>query len=172
MSRALGIAVLSERANARRGGATVGQLIWTPEMLRARLRTIRAGVESLHAQIHDHRTQLGADFLRSWLLWRQAWIAFYNEFQDTNILESAFTGVVEESEGHRIALEEWRRMLRVRGVEPIAPSAEPIERRTLEETLVGPGGSQVLEDTKGIAIAVAVVAVVGGAVFLIGRARP
>lgn len=117
-----------------------------------RIREVDAAVTAVDRQVHAHRVRLGADYVKGWASFRDAWRHFHRGHQ--SMLLYAWQGVFRWSDIHERVVEyelrtsQWRRAAEERGVRFVTPEASPRPRP--------PAEASAWDDAKPIAIAAAV----------------
>jgi len=129
----------------------------TPAMARAKLNEVRAELQSLDRDIQP--SAVPAQFKTEWGVFRDTYEAFYRDTIDNFFAINLGTkGTIEKAEEFQRQGLQWRALFEAQGGKPTAPPPAPPPP--------SPGLPEVVGKAEGIAKAVAVVAVVGGLVYL------
>jgi hypothetical protein len=150
--------------------AHVGQLIWTPELIRNRLNEIDANARSLDAQIQADAARIGEGFTRGWRTWFEAWREFWTTYAgpDTSWWDRMWGGITVEAQRFADALEWWRGEYARLAGRPAATPPTSSTTVTLSD-VVGPGAADAAGSLATAAVAGAVIVGVGAVIYLSTR---
>jgi hypothetical protein len=157
-------------AGAGEALAHVGQLIWTPELIRNRLNEIDANARSLDAQIQADAARIGEGFARGWRTWFEAWREFWTTYAgpDTSWWDRMWGGVTVEAQRFADALEWWRGEYARLAGRPAATPPTSSTTVTLSD-VVGSGAADAAGSLATAAVAGAVIVGVGAVIYLSRR---
>ncbi len=159
------LALVASRAPVRSPVSVTGDGIFpefvTPAEARAKLNQVNAQLITLNGDVKGQEAKLSAAFVTQWGVFFESWQKFFSETIDNFFAINLGTvNTVKRAEQFERDGLEQRKLFQASGGAPSGPAPVP-----------PPEVPPVVSQFEGIAKAVAVVAVVGGVVFLVMQVK-